>query len=136
MLIGAQLPTLQPKRLGIYHVFNPFFLIGLPLILAHGLGLALINQPIIGSLTRNQRIAIAYICFNILYGALIGNTFEIGENNRFRFETDPFYIVLLGLFIHYYVIPRLRGTAYFLVSRIKTISYASASKNADRLHKR
>jgi preprotein translocase subunit Sec63 len=30
----------------------------------------------------------------------VGNSFENSENNRFRFNTDGFYVVLLGLFLY------------------------------------
>jgi len=28
---------------------------------------------------------------------VVGNSLELGENNRFRFETDPLSVCLLGL---------------------------------------
>lgn len=46
-----------------------------------------------------KKITFLYIIFNIFYVTLIGNFFEIGENNRFRFMIDPFYMILLGLLI-------------------------------------
>jgi hypothetical protein len=33
--------------------------------------------------------------FNIVYLAVIGNTLEIGENNRFRFATDALSMTML-----------------------------------------
>ena len=42
---------------------------------------------------------VLFLCFNIIYVALVGNCFEVGENNRFRFEIDPFLLILLGLFL-------------------------------------
>ena len=39
----------------------------------------------------------------------MGNTFENSENNRFRFNTDAFSVVLLGLFVDRVVIRRWRG---------------------------
>ena len=35
----------------------------------------------------------------IAYVAVVGNLLELGENNRFRFETDAFSAALLGLAI-------------------------------------
>ena len=32
---------------------------------------------------------------------MIGNSLELGENNRFRFETDPLSLCLLGLALQY-----------------------------------
>lgn len=45
------------------------------------------------------KITFAYIIFNIFYVTLAGNLVEIGENNRFRFMIDPFYLILFGYFI-------------------------------------
>jgi hypothetical protein len=36
--------------------------------------------------------------YNIFFVTLIGNTMDIGENNRFRYTIDPFVLVL-GIFI-------------------------------------
>jgi hypothetical protein len=30
----------------------------------------------------------------------VGNSIEVGENNRFRFATDPLSTILLGLVLH------------------------------------
>jgi len=46
-------------------------------------------------------LTILFIWLNILYVTLIGNAFEVGENNRFRFLIDPFFIILLGVFLTY-----------------------------------
>ena len=54
-----------------------------------------------------QRVLIVYLCFNIVYVAVVGNLFEMGESNRFRFVTDPLHLVLLGLFVHRVVAPRV-----------------------------
>jgi hypothetical protein len=68
-------------------------LVVLPLLVVRGLRLAVQGQ----SLTRNQRALLGYICLNIIYVAMIGNLCDVGENQRFRFMTDPLYVVLLGL---------------------------------------
>ena len=36
-----------------------------------------------------QVLLLAYILATVIYLALIGNFFEVGENNRFRFAVDP-----------------------------------------------
>jgi hypothetical protein len=41
--------------------------------------------------------------------ALVGSLLELGENNRFRFETDPLSLWLLGLVLDRSLIPRVRG---------------------------
>jgi hypothetical protein len=70
-------------------------LIGLPLVFAYGLAAALGRAaPWLGS---DQRLLVGYLCFDIAWVAVVGNLLELGENNRFRFETDPLSLVLLGL---------------------------------------
>ena len=65
------------------------YLILLPALLLWGCWLVL-RRP-------DQRPLIAYLCAHILYIAILGIAFEIVETQRFRFMTDPFYVVLLGL---------------------------------------
>jgi hypothetical protein len=71
-------------------------IVGLPLVFAAGVAAALGRGP--GrALDRGQRLLAAWLCLTIGYVALVGNLLELGENNRFRFETDPFSLCLLGL---------------------------------------
>ena len=106
--IPCSLSTID--RLPIYsdenHYLYLFLLPGLPLLVVCALGLASGRSRASVGLDRNQRMLILYVCFNIVYVALVGNCFEVGENNRFRFMTDPFYLVLLGLFLQRFLIPR------------------------------
>ncbi len=82
-------------------------LLGLPLLLIFALGLSLRRGSKGQGQDRNQRIVTLYLCGTIAFVAFVGNLFELGENNRFRFTTDPFSVVLLGLFIQFFVGPRL-----------------------------
>ena len=70
--------------------------VGLPLVLGFGVAAALGR---VGALGREGRVVVGYLCFNIAWVALVGNLLELGENNRFRFETDPLSLVLLGLLL-------------------------------------
>jgi hypothetical protein len=45
----------------------------------------------------NTRIVVIFLTFMITYGMLVGNLFEYGENNRFRFETHTCFLVLAAL---------------------------------------
>jgi hypothetical protein len=81
--------------------------LGLPLVLAYGVICALGRSGGRG-LDRSQRIALGFLCFNIAYVALVGNLLELGENNRFRFETDPLSLCLLGLLLDRSLVPRAR----------------------------
>lgn len=42
-------------------------------------------------------LTLLFIWLNVVYVTIVGNAFELGENNRFRFVVDPFSLVLLGL---------------------------------------
>jgi hypothetical protein len=69
---------------------------GLPAVFAVGLVSALGRGPGRG-FDRSQRLLAGLLCFNIAFVAVVGNLLELGENNRFRFETDPLSVCLLGL---------------------------------------
>jgi len=57
------------------------------------------------SLVRSGRASVAdivtvgFMLYTTLYAALVGTTLELGENMRFRFDTEPFMIVMLALFL-------------------------------------
>jgi hypothetical protein len=38
-----------------------------------------------------------YLFSSLLYVSVVGNMLEIGENCRFRFMVDPFFVVLLAM---------------------------------------
>jgi hypothetical protein len=67
-------------------------ILGLPIVFAAGLAAAVGR-----GLDRPRRLLVAWLCFNIAFVAVVGNFLELGENNRFRFETDPLSLCLLGL---------------------------------------
>ena len=58
------------------------------------------------------RLTVAFICFHILYVCVIANTCAYAENNRMRFTTDPFYVVLAALFVRQYLVGRPAGRPY------------------------
>jgi hypothetical protein len=91
---------------------EPFYLylwICLPLLLYYGFRAALGKKTLgAGAPARARRLTALYVCFTILYVALVANSFSWAETNRMRFPTDPLYVVLLGLFIQYAV---SRGSA-------------------------
>ena len=87
-----------------HHVFL-FLLLALPLLVFYAV--RLLRSHAGSGLDGGQRVLILYLCFNIVYVAVVGNLVEVGENNRFRFITDPLHLVLLGVFIHRVVAPRL-----------------------------
>ena len=44
---------------------------------------------------------LAWVLFNILYVAVVGNVVEMGENNRFRFTTDALSLAILTLMVQW-----------------------------------
>jgi hypothetical protein len=71
--------------------------LGTPLLLLFGLASAANVGPRRGALTRPQRLLLLYMCGTVFYVAVVGNSLEVGENTRFRFMTDTFLVVTLGL---------------------------------------
>ena len=96
-----------PFQISKFSSIYLFLLLCLPLLVFYALGLAFKINSIGGALSFKQQILILYICFNIIYVAVIGNSLEAWENNRFRFITDPLYLALMGLFLQYSLKPRL-----------------------------
>ena len=74
-------------------------LVALPLVWLVSLRMALGSPAGGADLSHDQRLLVGYMCFNILWVAVVGNSIEVGENNRFRFTTDPLSIVLAGLVV-------------------------------------
>jgi hypothetical protein len=83
-------------------------LLGLPIVWAAGVLAAAGRGPGRG-LDRGQRLLVAWLCFDVAFVAVVGNLLELGENNRFRFETDPLSVVLLGLLVDRALLARGRG---------------------------
>jgi hypothetical protein len=44
-------------------------------------------------------ITIFFLVSTIIYYTLVSNLFDFGENNRFRFDIDPFCIIIFILFL-------------------------------------
>ncbi|UCG61786.1 MAG: hypothetical protein JSV52_00405 [Candidatus Zixiibacteriota bacterium] len=63
-------------------------------------GFVLIRKSISGrDATAANTVTLLFIWFNLVYITVVGNAFELGENNRFRFLTEPMFLVCLGLAI-------------------------------------
>jgi hypothetical protein len=72
--------------------------VGIPVLLCYGL--APLIRPGSGRRTEAAfRGTLLFMWSTAVYVMLVGNALEIGENNRFRFETDPVFVVLLGLLL-------------------------------------
>ena len=45
-------------------------------------------------------MTMAFIMLTMIWVMVVGNLFEFGENNRFRFVTEPLMFVALGVSAH------------------------------------
>ena len=95
----AHIPGLPIYTESRGHYLYLFLLAGLPLLVLCGLRAAWRGRLLGSAFDPAGRITLLFLCFNILYVALLGNALEVGENNRFRFVTDPSSFVLLGVVI-------------------------------------
>ena len=59
----------------------------------------------------NKAIVVGFIWLTALYVTVVANVFELGENNRFRFMTDPFFFLLLGIALQAILPRRLNRSA-------------------------
>lgn len=71
-------------------------IVALPLLFVYGVRLLTRKSE----LSREQKTMVAVMIFNIAFVALTINCFELAENQRARFYTDSFSLVLLAHFIH------------------------------------
>jgi hypothetical protein len=108
----AKLPGMPIYNRNNHHFVYLFLMLGLPALALYGLVLLVRGTTgrLPGEFTPAQYGLLLYMLFVIAYVCLVGNTFENSENNRFRFNTDGFYVVLLGLFIYRVIIARSRKT--------------------------
>ncbi|HOZ46317.1 MAG TPA: hypothetical protein PLO37_12020 [Candidatus Hydrogenedentes bacterium] len=74
-----------------------FLLIGLPAAVLYGLIAAARGQAGPARLSRTQRIVILYLCFNIVFVAVMGCCLDARETSRYRFMTDGLSVALIGL---------------------------------------
>ncbi len=88
----------------------PFLLVALPLLLFYGVRAAWKKDAAAAAgLNRAGRLTVAFLCFHIIYVCVIANMCAYAENNRMRFVTDPFYVVLAALFVQQYLVGRQLG---------------------------
>jgi len=96
-----------------------FLLVGLPCLLGYGFWCAFGFGQSRHRLTREQRLVILYLCLNVLYVAVVGTTVELNEISRFRFETDPLYVVLAGMLLQHTMSRFARTPLWLLPTHIE-----------------
>lgn len=97
-IVFLKTPEILPLGGKRYPVYLSL-LIGLPLLMVYAVRLLFVQSPDKRALSEDLRVALMFLCFHILFVAFAGNALQYGENNRFRFTTDPFFLVIVGLFL-------------------------------------
>ncbi|OQA67095.1 MAG: hypothetical protein B6D44_13450 [Ignavibacteriales bacterium UTCHB2] len=52
---------------------------------------------------KSSRVVLVFLIFNILYVMLLGNFLEYGENNRFRYYTEIYHYIILGIILKLFI---------------------------------
>lgn len=73
-----------------------YFTVMLTTFVMIGTSLLLLKKNI----SNKDKIILALMLFNIIYVMIVGNLFEVGENNRFRFYTEIFSYVLFAYLLN------------------------------------
>ena len=95
-------PALKDPNVGVVRKFlnmGLFLVAGYGIAAFYGLVLALRalrRKPMDAPLA----LTVVFLWINIVYVTLVGNSFEVGENNRFRVMIDPFMTVMVALFLN------------------------------------
>ena len=53
----------------------------------------------VGSAEKTEVVTLSFIFLVLVYSLVVGIIFDLGENNRFRLETDPLVLVLFGYWL-------------------------------------
>lgn len=83
------------KKIGMSGVF---LVCGIPLLFIYSIVVtvkAFLQRP----LNSSYALTLLFLCLNIVYVTLISNLTELGENYRFRFLIEPFFLIFLGLLL-------------------------------------
>lgn len=74
--------------------FGYISIISIPLMLLLGTVLIIKNGT-----QSNIKVILIFLIFNILYVMIIGNFFELGENNRFRYYTEIYHFIIWAILL-------------------------------------
>jgi hypothetical protein len=74
-------------------------ILGLPLVAGFGLWTSLSLKRANLPLGSERAVLLLYISLTVIYVAAVGILVESGENNRFRFMTDPLSLLLLAMLL-------------------------------------
>jgi hypothetical protein len=86
----------QGARAALFLYTGVFLILGLPLLWVWSIR-NLVRGIRERSLGRPQAMLIGFLLFNITYLTAIANFLSSFENNRYRFQFDAFFVVLLGV---------------------------------------
>ena len=105
--INVRMARFIPQLGASKHVPYVFLMTGYPLLLCYGLWLGLRGGKA-GAFTDAQRGVLLFMGLTILYVAALSILLEMAETNRYRFETEPFYVAFLGIFLQRVVVRWVR----------------------------
>jgi hypothetical protein len=84
------------RELSLLSYTGTFLLIGLPLLWAGGI-YYLMSGVRRKTLDRASAALLGFLLFNITYLTAVANFLSSFENNRYRFQIDAFFVILLGI---------------------------------------
>jgi len=112
-------PTVgQIKSRSMHHISHMLMLVGYMWFLVFCLAVWYGFRLIVESYHKRDYdsalyITILFVWANIVYVSLVTNLLEYGENMRFRFQIDPYIMIILGLFLSRMNVGRFfKGAAY------------------------
>jgi hypothetical protein len=86
----------QGSRLGLLFFTGTYLLVGLPLLWLWSV-YYLIDGIRKKTLQQGNAFLLGFMLFNIAYLTAVANFLSCFENNRYRFQVDAFYLILLGV---------------------------------------
>ncbi|MBN2464216.1 hypothetical protein JXD38_01135, partial [candidate division WOR-3 bacterium] len=101
-------PGLRLTRPGRYYLqgfLNTAWFLIVAYLLVLTLGAVLFIRPLSSSLRPSS---VFFLWFNVVWMTLVANALEVGENNRFRFVTDPLVFAFLAALASGWVLRRRR----------------------------
>lgn len=84
------------RKLNLVLYTGTFLMIGLPLLWAGGI-YYLISGIRSNTIDRAGVALLSFLLFNITYLTAVANFLSSFENNRYRFQVDGFFVILLGI---------------------------------------
>jgi len=100
----------EGQQLSLIEYTGVFLIIGLPVLFIFGIWWLVqgVRRKRLPQMSQAEIAVMTYILFNIGYLTLVANTLSCFENNRYRFQIDMFFLILLGIALQA-LVGRYRG---------------------------